>query len=144
MCVQQALGVLEHGLDVLGHVLPLDNEALVVVDAPLCPKLGDEELDDALQTALHHGTDLLEVDLQRLLGPHVCELWGRHRTLLLLYEVGMHVEDACNSVKHVLVSAVGHAVTRVTLLAADGLELGDDLPLLREEGIVRTKPLQRP
>ena len=61
-------------LDVLGHVLPPVDKALVALNAPLGPELGHEKLEDLLRAVVYHGTDLLELDPQRLLSPHACEL----------------------------------------------------------------------
>jgi hypothetical protein len=58
----------QKGLNVLGHKLSSDHEALVTIDGALCTELGHHELKHVVGTTLHHLANLLEVSPQGLLG----------------------------------------------------------------------------
>ena len=107
----------QEGLDVLRHVFATDDEALVAVDRSLSAQFGHEELEDVLGRPLHHGTDLLEVDPEGLLGADAGELGGLHVTALLLDEVGVvRMEDAHDAIKELGVGVLSLAVVGVSAL----------------------------
>mmetsp|Transcript_3002 Transcript_3002/g.4627 ORF Transcript_3002/g.4627 Transcript_3002/m.4627 type:complete len:210 (-) Transcript_3002:109-738(-) len=125
-------------LNILGDVLAPNDQTLITINTSLGTQFRHEELKHMLRAALHHGTNLLKVDPESLLGTNTGKLGRLHGTTLLLNKIRvLSVKDAHDTIEHILIRVLGLAIMSVIFLTVSILLFEDEATLFIEAGVIR-------
>ena len=80
---------LNRTFNVLWNILATNHKTLIAINTAFGTQLGHEELKDVFGRTLHHGTNFLKVDPQRLFRPHESELRWFNVATLLFHQIGI-------------------------------------------------------